>query len=111
MYATTFDAGSVCDCHVPADRNGRRVFEELQHGAAQRIRLEHRISVDDEHQFAGRGVDPGVGRICFAPGAVLVDHHQRRLCHRSEDTSNRRRFERLLERHRRGDELKRLLEA
>ena len=50
--AAVLDATAVGDPDICPDRHRRRVFEERQHGAAQRVGFEHGVGIDDQHEDA-----------------------------------------------------------
>ena len=50
--AAVLDATAVRDADIAPDRHRRRIFEERQHGATERVGFENGIGIDDEHEDA-----------------------------------------------------------
>ena len=74
--AAVLELTAVSDADIASDRHRHRVFEERQHGAAQRVGLEYGVGIDDEHEAACRGVDASVGCVRFASAVRFVDDHE-----------------------------------
>ena len=68
--AAVLESAAVGDADTAPDSDRRRVFEERQHGAAERVGFEHGIGIDHEHEDARSGVDAGVDRVRLASAVV-----------------------------------------
>ena len=69
--AAVLDAAAVGNRDVSTDGDRGRVFEKRQHGPAQRVRLQHGISVDHQHQLTRGDIDAGVERVRLATAILL----------------------------------------